>query len=338
MHMESLSPEWSEVVSAFLLNIEDHSGSKRSRDAYAYNLHAFLADHSPESATRTDVLNYINAPSRLKYQHGRPVSAAAKNQRHVVLASFYRFASLWELPNGEPILDHKMPTQGIPFLKCGSEYRGMNQTEVEAFFSCIPNTPRGVRDRSIFVTLFWTGRRRGELVRLRVRDISETIIVDPSGATRPGFLYRCKIKGHQRETFTGELPGPAMAAIREYWRVSGREDGLSPESFVWTNVRHSIGHVHYGEHLCGDWIADSFTEYAALAGLDTTRVSVHSLRRCGALLRYQNGASLESLRIWLNHTSLHTTQRYIQSVTSTADPEALRLQQQFGHIGRVTGQ
>jgi integrase/recombinase XerD len=332
--MENLSPEWSAVVSSFLQSIEDHSGSRRSRATYEYNLRAFLSNHSPESATRTDVLAFLNAPSRLKYQHGRPVSAATKNQRHVVLASFYRFASSWDLPNGEPILDHRPPTQGIPFLKTGCEYRGMNQAEVEAFFSCIPNTPRGVRDRSIFTVLFWTGRRRGELVRLRVRDISETIIVDPSGATRPGWLYRTKIKGHQRETFTGELPGPAMAAIREYWRVSGRADELTPDSFVWVNVKNSFGHLHHGEHLCPDWIADSFKEYAAKAGLDTTRVSVHSLRRCGAMLRYQNGDSLESLRIWLNHTSLQTTQRYIQSVSSIADPGALKLEAKFAHLGK----
>ncbi len=326
-----LSPDWQNVIESHLLQIENHSGSKRSRATYQYILSRFFQEVSPEKATRTDVLRFINQPSQLSYSLGQPVGPYCINQRLTVLSSFFKFASAYDLPDSSPILDHKMPTQGVPFLRTGSSYKGMSQDEVERLFAVIPDTPRGQRDRSLLAVLWWTGRRRNELVKLRARDISETVLVDPDGTRRHGFSYCCTIKGHSREVFTGEMPFYAMESIKEYWRVSGRT--IEQDSFVWTNIRNSCGHLHHEEPIQGDWLNHLVKQYARLAGLDTTRISCHSLRRCGAMLRHQNGASLESIRIWLNHTSLSTTQKYIQACSSQADPEALRLEAKFAHLG-----
>jgi hypothetical protein len=106
-------------------------------------LNRFFQDHSPETATRADVLRFINEPSHLKYALGKPVGAGCINQRLTVLSSLYKFCAGYDLPDGTPLLTRKPPTMGIPFLKQGSRYRGMNLEEVERFFSVIPSTPRG---------------------------------------------------------------------------------------------------------------------------------------------------------------------------------------------------
>jgi site-specific recombinase XerD len=326
-----LSPEWRQVVLAHLQKIENRSGSTKSRATYAYHLARFFAEYShPSEATRADILAYQNAPGKLPYAPGRPVSLGTQAQRLTVLSSFFKFASAWDLPSGEPILPGKSPTVGIEFPHAESAYRGMTLEEVQAFFKAIPDTPRGRRDHSFFSAMWWTGRRRSELISLQVKDIRETTVLEKDGTTRQAWLYQTVVKGHARGEYVAEMPAPAMEDIRDYWRASGRT--LTPESFVWTNVRHSQNHLHYDEPLCGDWVADSFTEYASACGLDIKRVSLHSLRRSAALTRYQTNPDLEQLRIFLGHSSVATSQRYIQTSAGVSDPGAKLLERKYGRL------
>jgi integrase/recombinase XerD len=325
-----LSPEWRACVEAHLQSIENCSGSKKSRAVYAYNLARFFTEYGhPGEITRADVLAYMNAPGKLPYAPGRPISASTKAQRLTVLSSFFKFASAWDLPNGEPILPTKIPTMGVAFPKAESAYRGMTLEEVKAFFQAIPSTPRGRRDYSLYSAMWWTGRRRQELISLRVKDILETTVIE-DGHARQAFFYTTVVKGHSTGQYTAELPLQAMEAIRQYWSASGRT--ITPESFVWVNVKNSCGHLHHDEPLCGDWVADSFMEYAAAAGLDTKRVSLHSLRRSAARVRYENHPDLEEIRRFLGHSSLATTQKYILSSTGQADPGAQRLERKYGRL------
>jgi integrase/recombinase XerD len=326
-----LSPEWRQVVEAHLQSIENRSGSAKSRAIYTYHLARFFAEYShPAEATRADILAYMHAPGRLRYAIGKPVSAGTKAQRLTVLSSFFKYASAWDLPNGEPILPGKPPTMGCKFPHAESSYRGMTLEEVQAFFKAIPDTPRGRRDHSFFSAMWWCGRRRSELISLQVKDLRETTVIEKDGTTRRATLYATKVKGHSRGEYVAEMPAPAMEDIRQYWRASGRM--ITPESYVWTNVRHSMNHLHYDEPLCGDWVADSFTEYAAAAGLDTKRVSLHSLRRSAALTRYQTNPDLEQLRIFLGHSSVATSQRYIQTSAGVSDPGSLLLERKYGRL------
>jgi site-specific recombinase XerD len=326
----TLSPEWRACVEAHLQSIESRSGSSKSHATYRYHLSRFFAEYAhPAEATRADVLAYMHAPGKLPYAIGKPVSAATKAQRLTVLSSFFKFCASWDLPSGEPILT-KIPTMGVAFPHAESSYRGMTLEEVKAFFKAIPDTPRGQRDHSFFSAMWWCGRRRSELISLRVKDIIETVITEKDGTTRQAWLYCTTVKGHSRGEYVAELPIQAMESIQAYWRASGRVIG--PESYIWTNVRHSYKHTNYDEPLCGDWVADTFTEYAAAAGLDTKRVSLHSLRRSAALTRYNVNPDLEQLRIFLGHSSVATSQRYIQTSAGVSDPGAKLLENRYGRL------
>jgi integrase/recombinase XerD len=326
-----LSPEWRACVEAHLQSIENCSGSKKSRGVYAYNLARFFSEYGhPGEVQRADVLAYMNEPGKLRYAPGRPISASTKAQRLTVLSSFFKFAAAWDLPNGEPILPGKPPTMGIKFPKAESAYRGMTLAETKALLAIIPETPRGRRDHSLLSAMWWTGRRRQELVRLRVKDIREGTVTEKDGTVRQAFFYTTVVKGHSTGQYTAELPVEAMEDIRAYWSASGRQ--IMPDSYVWTNVRHSMNHTHYDEPLCPDWIADSFMEYAAAAGLDTKRVSLHSLRRSAALERYLTNPDLEQLRIFLGHSNVGTTQHYIKTSAGVSDPGAQLLERKYGRL------
>ena len=74
----------------------------------------------------------------------------------------------------------------------------------------IPETPEGLRDRAITLTLVLTGRRRSEILNLKAGNISQ------SG----GFFYTYRGKGGKRAK--RELPRPAFEAIETALAAWGR--------------------------------------------------------------------------------------------------------------------
>ena len=80
--------------------------------------------------------------------------------------------------------------------------RGLSAEQVRRLLAVIPETPAGLRDRAIFLMLVLTGRRRSEVLNLRVGDLSfeeETV------------FYQYRGKGGKRGR--RELPRPAYQAI-----------------------------------------------------------------------------------------------------------------------------
>ena len=63
--------------------------------------------------------------------------------------------------------------------------RGLSAEQVKRLLAVIPETPAGLRDRAIFLTLILTGRRRSEVLRLCVGDL----VVDGG---RVYYTYRGK--------------------------------------------------------------------------------------------------------------------------------------------------
>src|SRR2546421_5659481 len=163
-----LDARWHACIAAFLSETQDYSGSVRSRDSYRYTLNAFFSDpdKSPDAYTQADVRAFMDSPGRLRYRLGEPVKPGTKNHRLMVLSAFYKFAASYEV-DGQPLLQTKPPTLGIKYYKVGYSPRGMTADELVRFFSVIPvDTVKGIRDRAMFLTYFWSGRRRSEIARL----------------------------------------------------------------------------------------------------------------------------------------------------------------------------
>src|SRR5665811_1582132 len=81
--------------------------------------------------------------------------------------------------------------------------RGLSAEEVRRLLAAIPDTPPGLRDRAIIVTLVLTGRRRAEVFRMTAGDLSFENEV---------CFYSYRGKGGK--TGRRELPRPAVAALR----------------------------------------------------------------------------------------------------------------------------
>ena len=323
-----MDARWQQCYSAFLAHIESISGSVRSRATYNYVLALFFADgRNPDQYSRSDVQNFLDAPSHLKYQQGRAVKPGTRNQRLMCLNSFYKFAATFEI-DGMLLFEGRSPAFGTSYLKIGSSPKGLSASELSQFFSDIPDdTVKGLRDRSIFLVYFWTGRRRSEIARLTWADLEHVTIVEPDGSRRPGVVYQFIAKGKSRDIQRAELPAPAWNALERYLIASRRLETIQPTDPLFVSTRPD----QPNQGLTGDYCNSEFKRYCKLAGLSPA-YSLHSLRHTAARLRYEAGSSIQDIQQYLGHSSLATTDVYLKRLSGVADTGAKLLQERFGNL------
>ena len=110
-------------------------------------------------------------------------------------------------------------TVGVP--------KGLSADGVQRLLAVIPNTPVGLRDRAIILTLVFTGRRRAEVFGLKAGDLAYE-----NGRTY--YVYR----GKGGKTGRRELPTPAVEAIRTWLDAAGRDlETMKADDSLWPNRR-----------------------------------------------------------------------------------------------------
>lgn len=333
---------WQRCIDAFLDDIYSISQSKATVSHYSYILrHFFAGDKSPENYTREDVLQFLSRRLQQRHHKDLPVSTSTKNQRMAAISSFYRFAAGYTVtgPDGRPtpLFQGSNPIFGLRYGKRPYTYSAFTQEELDRFFAAIPaDSVKGLRDRAIFLTYFWTARRREEIARLRWGDIDRGIIVDENGNRRQCWRYRFTSKGRSTEQQLAELPVPAKEAIDRYLSAAGRMATISANDAIFLPLASPRGggsqSQHPEKHLSGNSIAVIFKTYAKAAGLDADRLHVHSFRHTSAQVRYAAGQDILSLKELLQHESLDTTYRYIRKLNGIADPTAQLLTAQYAHL------
>lgn len=151
-------------------------------------------------------------------------------------------------------------------------------------------TPLGLRDRAILETLYATGIRAGELVRLTLRDVD----------TEDRLLRIVLGKG--RKDRTVPLTRAAASAIEAYLvRGRPRIRGACTSPYLFLGLR---GGRLYSSALC-DLIAAATTR----AGVDR-HATCHTFRHSAATHLLKGGADIRHIQQLLGHTSLATTERY----------------------------
>lgn len=318
---------WLRCIADFLHSIENISGSTSSRKRYEYNLRSFFGERNPDELTRRDVQAFLDAPSSSPRNRGKPVSPSTRNNRLMSLNSFYKYAASYEI-DGSPIIHTIPPTLGFRYLKIGISPHALTADELRRFFTSIPNsTIKGLRDRALFLTFFWTGRRRSEIARLTWQDIEQAVIVEPDGTRRDGVIYRYVAKGHSREIQTAEMPSPAYHALIRYLEAASRLSTMQSTFPLFASLRPD----QPNSRLTGGYCNSLFKSYCQRASLPS-HYSLHSLRHTAARLRYMAGSSIQDIQVFLGHSSLATTDIYLKRLTGVADTGAKLLFDRFGNL------
>lgn len=155
-------------------------------------------------------------------------------------------------------------------------------------------TLTGKRDYAILALMVTSGLRDVEVSRANIEDVRN--VADFTALFIQG-------KGHEEKGDLVKVVGQVEEAISDYLTARGKTAGTSP-LFV------SHAHRNEGERLTTRSISRIVKTRLQAAGLDSDRLTAHSLRHTAATLNLLNGATLEETQQLLRHKNINTTMIY----------------------------
>jgi len=305
----------------------------------------FTGEVMPDSISKQDVLAFLHRP-RTEHESVigprkpvHPASASLYNLRLAVLRKFYAFAREYTVTgeDGSPtaLMRRPSPCAGIAYKETPRRYRYMTEEELVQFFAAIPgDTLEGIRDRAIFLFYFWSARRRSEIARLVWGDI------EASSTVPSGYIYHFVSKGRPEVRDAAELPAPVYRALIKYLEASGRLPHMQADSPLFVRI-HPISNypLHYhAQPLHGTTINLLMKQYAEKAGLDASRLTLHSFRHTAARERHAAGADVLDVMRLLRHTSLRHTYEYLFLLSGEADSTLPLIAEKFSGLEGQDGQ
>ena len=222
---------WERSLMAFLVEKERRSGSQRTVEGYSRMLQDFFGrvSKTPDEVTAQDVFVWAHG----KGVSGKEPSAITIGARMACVSSFFRFLQRMDIVDKNPCDRLERPKTSP------SPPRGLTADDVRRLLAVIPETPQGLRNRALILVLVLTGRRRAEVFRMTVGDLSFE-----NGTCF--YVYRGKGGKNGRR----ELPQPAVDALRASLRAFGRElEEMSPEESLWPSRADTGRGPHLGHLL-----------------------------------------------------------------------------------------
>jgi integrase/recombinase XerC len=281
---DPLITEWAGFLHAqgkLPLSIAAYAGDLELFGAYLANAPKTQSPHGREwpqlrTATRSDVVRFIQ-----ELIQNRGYQRIAVRRKVASLRSFYSFLHEEGKRSDNPAEKLKPPKRDELLPKV------LKEREVTRLL----RTPSAwktkwlrVRDRAIMELLYATGIRRAELVGIDLPDIdlpTRTLLVTGKGNIQRQVAFN----------------RTAAQAVREYLNVRPRS-GENALFLSHTRRRLSTRHVY-----------EIFDRVRRLSGLDA-KVGPHALRHSFATHLLEHGADLITIKEFLGHKRLDTTQIY----------------------------
>jgi site-specific recombinase XerD len=264
------------------------------RDSIRLLLH-FMADHHATDPTRVTVEQVTAEVVRGFLAHleeKRRNSVATRNQRLAAIHSLFRSVAR-QVPE---LVDHAAQIQAIPLRRAAPPVMAyLDKPEIDALLA-VPDRqrPQGQRDYALLLFLYNTGARASEAAQVTV------------GALTLGTAPSVRLLGKGRKTRMCPLWPHTAKILRE--TLESRRDGPS-DAPVFINVRGKPV-TRFGIHtLVMRTVAKAVQ---IMPSLGNKRVSPHTLRHTTAVHLLRAGVDINTIRAWLGHVSLVTTNRYAE--------------------------
>ncbi len=284
---------WERSLYAFLAEKERRSGSRRTVEGYSRMLQHFFGTvgKPPDRVTSQEVFAWGYGVGL----SGKQPSSVTIGARIACLSSFYHFLIRMKAITSNPCDAIERPRLQV------APPRGLSADDIRRLLAVIPETPVGLRDRAIILTLTLTGRRRAEVLNMVAGDITVE-----DGRT----WYRYRGKGGK--TGKRELPQPAFIAITGALRAFGLDIAvMQPTASLWP----SSGDPTRG--LTSGTFYGNLRRYLKAANLPLA--GVHIFRHSAAKLRRDAGESIEDVSRFLDHSSLAVTSVYLRRLEGEED-------------------
>lgn len=223
----------------------------------------------------------------------RKCSIRTRNQRLAAVVSLAKYIS----SQSPEHIEWCRAIRTIPFKKAESrQVTYLSRDEIDAIITAPEqSTEQGFRDHVLLRFLYNTGVRADEVAKMKVRDVhfgvrkDETSIVDIMGKGRK-----------QRQCPLWRLTAEELRSI-----IGSRTD----ESALFVN-RQGNSMTRFG-------IYELVAKYARKAAIQfpsirEKRPSPHTIRHTTATHLLQSGVDINTVRAWLGHASLETTNIYAE--------------------------
>lgn len=155
-------------------------------------------------------------------------------------------------------------------------------------------TTKGKRDYAILALMVTSGLRTIEIVRANVGDMRT--VADFTALFIQG-------KGHDEKSDYVKVAEPVEMAIRDYLQARGKTAAADP---LFTSTANRNG----GERMTTRSISRLVKDHLVAVGLDSDRLTAHSMRHTTATLNLLNGGTVEETQQLLRHTNINTTMIY----------------------------
>lgn len=224
----------------------------------------------------------------------RRVGPRTINQRLAALHTFARFVGEY----GPEHLQWSGRVMSIPFRKFASpQIPYLEKPEMDALLAAADTqTPQGLRDHALLLFLYNTGARATEAAHVKVGDMQ----LPRRGESRNAFV---RLHGKGGKTRLCPL-WPHTAG-----ELSSLISGRSVDQPAFLN-RCGRPMTRFGVHALVERYARRIS--GQCPGLDAKRVSPHTIRHTTATYLLRTGTDINTIRAWLGHVSIATTNVYAQ--------------------------
>jgi integrase len=165
--------------------------------------------------------------------------------------------------------------------------------------SCDDDCIKDVRDKALIYTGFSGGRRRSELIQMRVEDLKQ---VAPDAYTIKLYFSKGQYEGVGKEF---PLKGKAFSALKRWLEMSNIKSGP---------LFRSVGRYDtVGDGLNAKAVNYIFKQRAQLAGLDLDKFSAHSLRSGFVTSAASKGIPVWEIMQLTNHKTSRSVDDYYRS-------------------------
>jgi integrase/recombinase XerD len=283
-------------IRRFLLEhlVADRNLARNTQRSYRDTLRLlipFVAAQVKKPVDRLQVVDLSTDLIRLFLAHleqSRHCTVATRNQRLAAIHALARFVA-------EHSPEHIAwcgQVRSIPFKKATKAVIPyLEKPEMDALLAA-PNrqTPQGRRDHALLLFLYNSGTRADEAAQLRIRDFyfpaSSVRILGKGGKERQCPLW--------------------PVTLRE---ITSLTIDRSPEERVFLN-RRGDSITRFGIHALVERYA--LLVQAHMPSLKKKRVSPHCIRHTTATHLLRSGVDINTVRAWLGHVSLNTTNIYAE--------------------------
>jgi site-specific recombinase XerD len=285
------------LITEFLEYLEIEKGcsflTTRVYRHYLDRFHNWLSENSPTTSRVEDIdleliRRYRLYLAHLRTRNGLLLKRVSQSYHIIALRAFLRYLLVKrDIPTLSPdkIELPKQNSRSVSFLDPEQIQRLLNSPQI--------SNELGLRDKAILETLFSTGLRVSELVKLNRDQID---------LKRQEF----GVKGKGNKLRVVFLSDTASQWIERY--LQSRQDHFKP---LFIRYSGSVDTQKNGENmrLTARSIEKIVTKYAKRCGLPI-KVSPHTLRHSFATDLLIGGADLRSVQEMLGHESIRTTQVY----------------------------